>query len=108
MAALARRGKSSPERHFNGKLPPSRQAVEAISRACSDNTAHRAGRGRADEATAARTPGIVGRLLRQRWSDALVSRCRALPPTTPDADAHFRAALAAHERPFDRARTELL
>ncbi|MFI6180383.1 ATP-binding protein [Nonomuraea sp. NPDC051191] len=51
-------------------------------------------------------------MLRQRWADALVSRCRALLATTmaPDlgADAHFRAALDAHERPFDRARTELL
>ncbi|TDE57722.1 helix-turn-helix transcriptional regulator [Nonomuraea mesophila] len=47
-------------------------------------------------------------MLHQRWADALVSRCRALLSTTPDADAHFRAALASHERPFGRARTELL
>jgi DNA-binding CsgD family transcriptional regulator/tetratricopeptide (TPR) repeat protein len=47
-------------------------------------------------------------MLGQRWADALVFRCRALLSTTPDADAYFRAALAAHERPFDRARTELL
>ncbi|MGI5488902.1 ATP-binding protein [Microtetraspora malaysiensis] len=46
--------------------------------------------------------------LDQRWADALVSRCRALLDTSDDPGAHFRAALAAHERPFDRARTELL
>ncbi|RSN03644.1 hypothetical protein DMB42_33625 [Nonomuraea sp. WAC 01424] len=47
-------------------------------------------------------------MLDQRWADALVARCRALLEGSDDPGAHFRAALAAHERPFDRARTELL
>ncbi|WP_248963538.1 AAA family ATPase [Sphaerisporangium perillae] len=46
-------------------------------------------------------------LLDQRWAHALVSRCRAL---LEPAEEHFTAAieLHGHDRPFERARTELL
>jgi len=40
MASLTHCSKSSLERYFNGKLLPSRQTVEAISRACGGDTAH--------------------------------------------------------------------
>lgn len=49
--------------------------------------------------------------VRQPWADALVARCRAL--TAPDqcAGTYYESALAFHkteERPFDRARTQLV
>jgi DNA-binding NarL/FixJ family response regulator len=47
----------------------------------------------------------------ERWTDALVLRCRALLSTDASAEDLYVAALAAHpakERPFDRARTTLL
>jgi DNA-binding CsgD family transcriptional regulator len=47
----------------------------------------------------------------QPWIDALALRCRALLAAEPDAEQRYAAALARHqrdERPFERARTELL
>ena len=45
------------------------------------------------------------------WLLALVARCRALLADGPESDEHFDDALKLHlswDRPFDRARTELL
>jgi DNA-binding CsgD family transcriptional regulator len=43
------------------------------------------------------------------WALALAARCHALLISGPAAEAHFEEALAlhGHERPFERARTEL-
>lgn len=47
--------------------------------------------------------------VRQPWVDALVARCRALTATESEAEPYFLSAISQHEdRPFDRARTELL
>jgi DNA-binding CsgD family transcriptional regulator len=47
----------------------------------------------------------------QPWIDALVLRCRALTSPDPEAGSLYTAALDAHqrdERPFERARTQVL
>ena len=68
--------------------------------------------GRADEAgEALRRCDAWAAVMDERWTDALVLRCRALLATAASAEHLYLAALAAHpakERPFDRARTTLL
>jgi DNA-binding CsgD family transcriptional regulator len=47
----------------------------------------------------------------QPWADALVARCRALTAPDQRAGKYYESALAFHEaeeRPFDRARTQLV
>lgn len=68
--------------------------------------------GRTDEAAEALRRCVAwAAVMDERWTDALVLRCRALLAADASAEDLYLAALAAHpinERPFDRARTTLL
>ena len=50
-------------------------------------------------------------LVRQPWVDALLARCQALTAADSEAEPHYTRALTLHHphnRPFERARTELV
>ena len=49
--------------------------------------------------------------MRQPWVDALLARCQALTAADSEAEPHYTRALTLHHphnRPFERARTELV